>query len=277
MGCRIDAGLKRAEDTLNFLIAVGDVLLGNVLERQRLRQCEKMCRPVIPLQRFGNGFWTGFHAVVAILRSGLWVALASDDRTENTHARHACEIANHVMEVEIHLIQGLLHVLNMLDHPMEQIVAMAQETPELTHGFGGTKRGGKQAITLELLQPSTIKAIGFRAARDILDVPGVDQGHLKAARLKHLKQRNPVDACRFHHNCGDPTSCQPVGETIQITGKGTKFLDWLAIAVRRHTDPMLFSAHIDACGMGMHKGHALGSRLGLRTFVSHMRLQSGFT
>src|SRR5215510_10725626 len=98
------------------------------------------------------------------------------------------------MEVKIHLLQGLLHVLNMLDHHLEQIVAMAQETPELTNVFGGTKRGGKQAIPMELLQPSTIKAIGFRAARDILGMTGVDQGHFKATRLEHLKQRNPVDA-----------------------------------------------------------------------------------
>src|SRR5262250_1498414 len=121
----------------------------------------------------------------------------------------------------------------------------------------GTKRWCKQPIAMELLQPSTIKAVGFRAARDILGVTGVDQGHLKATRLEHLKQRNPVDARRFHHDRRDPTGRQPVGESMQITGKGTKFLDRLAITVRRYTAPMLLSAHIDACGMGMHKRHAL--------------------
>jgi hypothetical protein len=203
------------------------------------------------------------------------VALASDDRAENTHARHACHITHHVMQVKIHLIQGLLHMLNMLDHHLEQIVAMAEETPELTNVLGRTKRWRQQPITMELLQPSTIKAIGFWASRDILDVAGVDQGHLKATSLKNLKQRNPVYARRFHHDRRDPTGCQPVGETIQITGKGTKFLDRLAITVCRHTDPMLLSAHIDACGMGMNKGHVLGSGFGLLAFVGHRCLQSG--
>jgi hypothetical protein len=40
---------------------------------------------------------------------------------------------------------------------------------------------------MELLQPSTIKAIRFGASRDILDVAGVDQSHLKATGLKNLK------------------------------------------------------------------------------------------
>jgi hypothetical protein len=68
MGGRVDAGRKRAEDTLDFLIAGGDVLLGKVIERQRLGQREKMFRPVIAFKRFGNGLWTGFDAVVPILR-----------------------------------------------------------------------------------------------------------------------------------------------------------------------------------------------------------------
>jgi hypothetical protein len=164
----------------------------------------------------------------------------------------------------------------MLDQPLDQIVAMAQETPELAHVLGGTKRGCKQAITMELLQPSTIKAIRFGASRDILDVAGVDQSNLKAAGLKNLKEWNPVHARRFHHDRGDPTGRQPVGEPIQVTGKGTKFLDRFDITVCRHTDPMLLSSHIDAGGMGMHEGQLLGSGFGLLALVGHMYLQSGY-
>src|SRR5438093_9425014 len=205
MGCRIDQGFKRAEDALDFLLAVGDVLLGKVIEGQRLGEREKMFRPVIALERFGNGLWTGCDAVVPILREGMGVALASDDRAEKTHARHAGHITHHVMQVKIHLIQGLLHMLNMLDYHPEQMVAMAEATPELTNVLGRTKRWRKPPITLELLQPSTIKALGFWASRDIFDVAGVAQGHLKAAGLKNLQPRNPVDARRFHHDRRDPT------------------------------------------------------------------------
>ena len=139
MGGRIDKGLKRAKDALDFLIAGSDGLWGKVIERQGLGKRAQMFRPVIPLERFGNGLWTGLNARVPVLRSGLWVALPSDDRAQNTHARHPCYVTHHVMQVQIHVIQGLLHVLNMLDHPLEHMVAMAEEAPPLTHGLGRTK------------------------------------------------------------------------------------------------------------------------------------------
>ncbi len=76
------------------------------------------------------------------------VALTSDNCAENPHARHACHITHNVVQMKIHLIQGLLHVLHILDHYLGLIVAMAEETPELTDVLGRTKRGCKQPITM---------------------------------------------------------------------------------------------------------------------------------
>jgi hypothetical protein len=104
----------------------------------------------------------------------------------------------------------------------------------------------------------------------MFDMASIDEGALKAAGLKNLKQRNPVHARRFHHDRGDPTGCSPVGEAIHIAGKGTKFLDRLGITVCRHTDPMLLRSSINACGMGMYEGHVLGRGLGLLAFVGQV-------
>src|SRR5512145_426576 len=62
---------------------------------------------------------------------------------------------------------------------------------------------------------------------------------------------------------------------MQVTGKRAKFLDRLGIAIRGHTDPVLFSPHIDAGGMGVDKGHILECGRVLLAFFSHMCLQSG--
>jgi hypothetical protein len=180
------------------------------------------------------------------------------------------------MPVKMHLRQCLVPRLPMLDQHRDEMVAMAPETTELAHGLGGTKRGGKQAITMELVQPSTIKAIRFGASRAMLDVAGVDHSNLKAPGRTHRKAWHPVYARRFHHDRGAPTGRQPVGEPIHVTGKGTKFLDRFALTVCRHTDPMLLSSHLEAGGMGMHEGQVLGSGLGLLAFVGHMCLQSGY-
>src|SRR5262249_61237402 len=54
-----------------------------------------------------------------------------------------------------------------------------------------------------------------------------------------------------------------------------KFLDRLGIALRGHTDPVLLSSHIDACGMWMEKGHIFECARVLLAFFSHTCLQSG--
>ena len=68
MGFKVDQGSKGVEDALDFLIAGRDVLMRKILQRAGLGEREDMFRPLIPLQRFGNGVRTGFDAIVPILR-----------------------------------------------------------------------------------------------------------------------------------------------------------------------------------------------------------------
>ena len=274
-GGRIDAGRTRAEDARDGLRAVGDVLRGKGLERQRVCQRAKRGRPVIPRERLGQRFWPGFAAGGPRLREGMGLALASDDRAAQTHARHAGHSTQNVRQRPRHLLQGLLPRLPRLAPPLAQRVSMAEATTALTPLLGRTTRGCKHPITMERLPPSTSKAIGLGASRDMLDVAGVDQGHRAAARLQPLPPRNPGDARRFHHARREPPGRQPVGETMPSTGKGTKWLERLALAVCRPTDPMLLSAHSKACGRGMHKGHVRGSGCGLLALVGHRGLPSG--
>src|ERR1700740_300945 len=61
---------------------------------------------------------------------------------------------------------------------------------------------------------------------------------------------------------------------MQVTGKRTKFLDRLGIAIRGHTDPVFLSPHINAGGMRVDEGHILEGGRGLLAFFSHTFLQS---
>ena len=45
---------------------------------------------------------------------------------------------------------------------------------------------------MQLLEPSTIEAIGFRTPRDIFGVARMNKGDLTASGLKDVKQGNPV-------------------------------------------------------------------------------------
>ena len=103
----------------------------------------------------------------------------------------------------------------------------------------------------------------------------MDESDLKAAGFEDVKQRNPVYPGGCHRDGGHPTGREPVGETMQVTGKRAKFLDRLGIAICGHTDPVFLSSHIDACGMRVDDGHIFGRGFVLLTFFGHMFLQSG--
>ena len=87
------------------------------------------------------------------------------------------------------MVQRLVHVLNMFDRHLDQIVTMAEETAELADVLRRTKRRRQQPIHMQLLKPSTIKAIRFRTPRDIFDMAGIDESDLKAASF---------EACLLH-------------------------------------------------------------------------------
>jgi hypothetical protein len=159
-------------------------------------------------------------------------------------------------------------------HP-DQIFPMAEQTAELAKVLRRPKRWCQQAIRLQLLEPSTSEAIRLRAPRHIFDMARMDEGNRKASGLQNLQERDPGDPSGFQHDGRHPTGRSPVGEPMQVAGKGAKCLDGLGLAIGGDTDPMLFRPHIDASGMRMDDEHIVGKGLGLLAFFGHTFLQSG--
>ena len=91
---RIDEGRKGGEDALDCLIAGRDLLLGKVIEGEGWGEGADMFRPVVPLQRFGNGVLTGFNAIVPLRGEGTRVAFPSHNRSHNAPPRHPGHITN---------------------------------------------------------------------------------------------------------------------------------------------------------------------------------------
>ncbi len=101
----IDQRSKGTQDALDFLIAGRDLLVRKVIQRERLCERENMFGPVIPLQCFGNGVFTGLNAIVAVRGSDPRIAFPSHNGADNAHASHPGHITHHVMQVEMHLIE----------------------------------------------------------------------------------------------------------------------------------------------------------------------------
>jgi hypothetical protein len=271
----IDLGIQGAEDALDVLIAGRDVLRGKVREFEGWCEREDMFGAVSPLQRFGNGGCTGLHTRVPRLGEGPRVALPSHNRAEKAPACHPGNITHDMVQVEMPLIQRLVHRLHMLHGHPEQIFPMAEQTAELAHVLRRPKRRCQPAIRLQLLEPSTVEAIRFRAPRHIFDVSRIDEGDRKASGLQNLEEWAPVYPGGFHHDGRQPTGREPGGEPRQVAGKRAQFLDGLGLAIGGDTDPRLFRPHIDASGMRMDAEHMLGHGLGLLAFFGHTFLQSG--
>ena len=89
-------------------------------------------------------------------------------------------VGDDVAQLDVHLRESLLHVLHLPGLTFEQHAALPPQGTQRAHRIGRAERAVQQTIRHELLQPLTIQHIGL-AARDILDVPGIDQQHGEAA------------------------------------------------------------------------------------------------
>jgi hypothetical protein len=124
------------------------------------------------------------------------------------------------------------------------------------------ERGGQQAIAVQPLNPLTVQDIGFGPTADLPGLPRIDQEHLEAATLEQLKERDPVDAGRFHGHGRDAAGSEPVGEGFEVGGTGTEPPDvgrqvGRMISGRRgrglgrHGHPMLGGMDVNAGRMGV--------------------------
>ena len=83
---------------------------------------------------------------------------------------------------------------------------------------------------MELLDPLAILDIAF-ATGHIFEVMGIDQFDLKAAVIEDFKNGDPIDAGRFHGHGIDAAFTQPVGQGMQVNGKGLETSDGLLCPV----------------------------------------------
>src|SRR5262249_53236674 len=67
-----------------------------------------------------------------------------------------------------------------------------------------------------------IEDITLGSARRVARLPRINQEDLEATRFEQLKERDPVDARRFHSDGGDAALRQPIGQAEEVGGAGAK-------------------------------------------------------
>jgi hypothetical protein len=162
---------------------------------------------------------------------------------------------------------------------------LPQITTQHHHLGGRPERRRQQTIAVQPLQPLTIMDVGLGPARHMPRLPWINQEHLEAAGLQQLKQRNPVDARRFHSDGLDPALLQPIGQANQVRRAGAKaahvgwYLGGMIGARRRsglgwHGHPVLAGVNVDPGGLRVGHMQAF-TRRGLTKVLLSARRHSG--
>src|SRR5665811_1083787 len=87
--------------------------------------------------------------------------------------------------------------------------------------------------------------------RDMLGVTCVDQNYLKAALVEQFKNRDPVDAGRFHDDRLDPAFRKPISQPVQISSESPKTANRVGCAVSTHAATCMVAPISMAAAFGL--------------------------
>ena len=177
-------------------------------------------------------------------------ALARHDGAQNLLARLADYVGDDIGQLDVHLGQSLLHVLHEASLAAQQHGALAAERAQHADLIGRAEGAVQQAKAHELLQPLAVQHIAL-AARDVLDVAGVDQVDFKPGGIKHFEQGDPVHASGLHCYSCDATFTQPLHQTLQVGSERQELAYWLIIPFPGHGNEMAGGTDINTAGAGV--------------------------
>ena len=98
---------------------------------------------------------------------------------------------------------------------------------------------------MQLAEPLTVLDVTLPAGH-VFDVAGVDEQDLQASGFEDVVDRDPVDAGGFHGDAGDATRDEPVGEALEVRGKGPEGLHGGGVPIRGNGDEVLGGTAVDA-------------------------------
>ena len=124
----------------------------------------------------------------------------------------------------------------MMCDVLQQTLALTHVGSQLRNLPFGPKARPQQSERMEPLQPLRIADIGL-APRHVLGIARVDKKHRKSPGIQKLKDRNPVDAGRFHDDGLDAAFDKPVYQLMEIGREGAEAAYRLTCAISSSRQP----------------------------------------
>ena len=269
-----DRGGQGLKLDLDGGIAGEQLRLAQVEELEVLLEDKEVFRPVVPGQRGGDLVRGGLAVRVAVLGEDVGVPLAGDEGAQDRQAGLADDVADDAREQEVHLGERLLHPLDVGAGGLDEDVAMPHEGAEGEDRPGGAEAPAQEPDTVEFAEPLAVFDVAL-APSDMLDVAGVDEQHLEAARFEDVVDRDPVHA-GLHGDAVNPTGDEPVSEAVEVGGEGPEGLDRGGVPIGRDGHIVLGGVAVDAGNIDLdaveHGGRGARRAGGPAAIVLHRSL-----
>ena len=153
---------------------------------------------------------------------------------------------------------------------LHQHIAVPQQSTQLADRVRRAEGAAQQSHRVQVAQPLAVRYVALAPGRRA-HVAGVDQHYLEATRFQDLEYGYPVDAGRLHSDGRHLTLLEPVGQGVQVAGKGGKFADRRAGAIFAYRCEHRFGAYVHASGIRMNLVRSCGASAGASALVASHR------
>jgi hypothetical protein len=196
----------------------GDIGADRISPGQHLAQQERVMVGEIAGERLLQQGDLLAHAAPGQLGQHRGAALAGDQCGHHVPAGGPEDVADHHAQLDLGVLQQLLDPVLLRRAGRYQVGAVAGQVPQLADLGRGHEARPDHLPLGDLAQPDAVQLVGFGAARQVLDVLGVDQPRLEPGRLQQVEHRLPVVRRGLHDDPGHPQAGQPVGHAQQRAG-----------------------------------------------------------
>jgi len=148
---------------LNLLVALGDLLMMELVQGARLAKLEEMFGPPRSLQREGNLVLAVMTAFIPQLGQFDGVAFAIQDGVDDRHPGLPRDVTDDFRQLDIHLLHGLLHMLDVTGGIAHLHLPLPPVGTQSQHGIRRPKRPTQQTVGVQPLNPLRVEHVRLRA------------------------------------------------------------------------------------------------------------------
>jgi hypothetical protein len=145
--------------------------------------------------------------------------------SDDPSARQTRDAGYYLGQFDVHLFESFLHVLSVAGGIADLHLPLPVVATQGHNRIGGAEGRQQQAVAVQPLDPLGVEHVGLGTSTAAGQLARLDQPDLEATRLQQLKQRDPVNACRFQGDRSDPALSQPIGDGFQVAGIGPEATD----------------------------------------------------